>query len=240
MRNIKKKFLNIGCFFQIIILLNACWQVEQQNLIFTGATPEFPGSRTMQIEGAIVDLTSSVLQYGHCYATHPLPTINDQFTDLGSVDEPKKFVSVLTGLLPETFYFIRAYMILENEVVYGSVLSVQTNPEFTIKDALTVITDGNSNITSYRATAKGRLISSESIPLNAYGHCWSTQSGVSLDNAEGLTDLKTPDFELNEFLRYESDLIDLKPFTRYYYRAYGITVDGQVIYGAEISFPTTQ
>lgn len=70
------------------------------------------------------DGDQSILSTGVCWSTTPAPTINDEvLEDFGS---GATFTSQLTGLLPNTEYFVRAFIGTEQEVAYGQELSFTT------------------------------------------------------------------------------------------------------------------
>jgi uncharacterized protein (TIGR02145 family) len=74
-----------------------------------------------------------IIQRGVCYSTHASPTTSDSITKDG--DGAGNFTSYLTGLLPETKYFIRAYAINSYGTSYGSSVTITTTTDvLTIKD----------------------------------------------------------------------------------------------------------
>ena len=68
----------------------------------------------------------SVSQYGHCWSTSPSPTINDSRTKLGTSTANKDFTSKITGLLPLTKYYVRAYATNSQGTSYSSQISFTT------------------------------------------------------------------------------------------------------------------
>ena len=67
-----------------------------------------------------------VSQYGHCWSTSPSPTINDSRTKLGTSTANKDFTSKITGLLPLTKYYVRAYATNSQGTSYSSQISFTT------------------------------------------------------------------------------------------------------------------
>ena len=66
-----------------------------------------------------------VLQKGICWATHPNPKIMDDFfTENGSGSE--SFTAEMTVLIPNTEYYVRAYVVTLNGTCYGDELSFTT------------------------------------------------------------------------------------------------------------------
>lgn len=66
-------------------------------------------------------------QHGHCWATSPTPTIEDNKTELGAVaSAPHAFESTLTDLLPNNTYYVRAYATDGGGTVYSTEISFST------------------------------------------------------------------------------------------------------------------
>lgn len=65
-----------------------------------------------------------ILARGMCWATHPSPNINDNFTSDGS--GLGSFVSTMSGLTPFTTYYCRSYATTSEGTSYGSVFSFKT------------------------------------------------------------------------------------------------------------------
>lgn len=63
------------------------------------------------------DGRSPILAKGVCYSTHPNPTINDSITFDGTGGD--SFSSFLTGLTPNTTYYVRAYATNIKGTAYG-------------------------------------------------------------------------------------------------------------------------
>jgi hypothetical protein len=226
--------LSMSRIIAILLILAACEKIEQLDLLFTGKVAE-PSDTAVQVEGVITDLKNSILQHGHCYALTPLPTISDLRTQLGPRTEVGTYVSNIENLSPNTLYFIRGYLVTDTEVIYGEQISVQTKPQSTVKP-FQVTTDGASNLRQTTVSTRGTLLTETSITLKAYGHCWSTQNTVSLDNPLGKSDFgaRTP---TNNF-EFMSDIDGLTPATVYYYRAYAIDNADKRYYGTVKQFRT--
>lgn len=70
--------------------------------------------------GNVTDLgDSAVTQHGHCWNTTGTPTTADSKTENGVKAAIGAFTSSLTGLTPETLYYVRAYATNANGTSYG-------------------------------------------------------------------------------------------------------------------------
>lgn len=71
----------------------------------------------------------AITQYGHCWSTSPTPTIADSNTKLGESTSTKDFTSNITGLLPLTKYYVRAYATNSQGTSYSSEIISFTTPD---------------------------------------------------------------------------------------------------------------
>jgi hypothetical protein len=84
---------------------------------------------------------SAVTVRGVCWATTSTPTTGDNTTTDGT--GPGSFTSNLTGLVPETTYYVRAYATNGHGTAYGSVLSFTTDPILGTGVTFSVSSDGS-------------------------------------------------------------------------------------------------
>lgn len=164
---------------------------------------------------------------GVCWGTSPNPTIADGIsidagTGLGS------FTCNLSGLLPGTFYYVRAYATTSAGLtVYG------LSQSFTTTAATLPTTATVTAINATSATVGCTAAADTGLTLGDCGVCWGTSSGpttadshLSLGTAAGT---------------YTGSVTSLSLATTYYIRAYAILSNGSAtitVYGAEKGFKT--
>lgn len=74
--------------------------------------------------------SANVTSHGFCWsATTGEPNINDSKKDLGAIDSPQGFSSVITNLTSNTDYHIRAYATNKEGTAYSSAISISTLAE---------------------------------------------------------------------------------------------------------------
>jgi len=98
-------------------------------------TGEVTNIDSVQATGKIKILsidTSSITAHGMCWSTESNPTLQDNYTDKGSVTDTGVYVSNLSGLQPTTQYYVRAYVSNKDTTKYGSQVSFHTTPSFSI------------------------------------------------------------------------------------------------------------
>ena len=179
---------------------------------------------TFSVNGSITNLGSlNALDYGHCWATHTAPTINDYKTTNGITLNDINFPSTASGLNLETNYYVRAYVKLDNNsIIYSNELSVLI-PDLSVTKNSFVISGTN-------ATLQGTIVNLGVLPVIDHGHCWSTTTSNPNFNdnviSKGATTSTGP---------FYSNLNALVTGTVYYYRAYARKVT-TIKYGVVKSF----
>ena len=174
----------------------------------------------------VSDGGATVTVRGVCWSTSSNPTTTDNHTTDGS--GIGAFISYLTGLTPNTFYYVRAYATNSVGTAYGNEITFTTLSNITLP---TVTTDDATNITQTTATSGGNVTSDGGGTVTARGVCWSTSSNPTLSDSH-----TTDGSGLGTFVSYITGLI---AYTQYYVRAYATNSVGTA-YGNEISFTTLQ
>lgn len=122
----------VGCSF-----VSSCKRDRDENppLVITVEAKNI-GSTIALSGGTIVwEDESAITGRGTCWGTMVNPTIEGHKTDDG--EGTGSFESVLTGLLPNTSYYTRTYVIKNGRVIYGNLVSFKTQD---------VVTDIDGNI----------------------------------------------------------------------------------------------
>jgi uncharacterized protein (TIGR02145 family) len=160
---------------------------------------------------------------GVCYSTVSGPTTADlKTTDGAGIGT---FPSNLTGLTPNTTYYVRAYAVNANGTAYGNEVSFTTLPVV----IPTLSTAVATAITQTTATTGGNITDAGGGTVTARGVCYSITAAPSL------TDSHTTD--ASGIGVFSSSLSGLTPGTTYHVRAYATNGAGTA-YGNEITFDT--
>ena len=166
----------------------------------------------------------SVTARGVCWNTSTNPTLADSYTTNGS--DTGAFTSNLTGLIPDTLYYVRAYATNSAGTAYGNEITFTTLSNGPLP---TVTTDDATNITKTTATSGGNVTSNGGDTVTARGVCWNTSGNPTLANS-----YTTDGGGTGEFI---SNLTGLIPDILYHVRAYATNSAGTA-YGNEITFET--
>ncbi len=132
--------------------------------------------------GNITELGNSTLtQHGLCWSTSVNPTINNFKSEHGTATSVGAFTYDITGLTPNTKYYVRAYAINTLGIFYGD------NVSFTTQALPEVSTQAVTEITATTAIGNGTIISLGNPVLTEHGVCWSTSPnpGISDYKLEG-------------------------------------------------------
>jgi len=166
-----------------------------------------------------------IAQHGHCWDTIPDPAISGNKVELGPLTNAGSFTGTLAGLLPNTGYYVRAYVMFDHTVIYS-----EQDSFFTANVQLPVITTTVvDNITPNSATSGGNITSDGGAPVTARGVCWSTNQNPTIADNTTNDGSGTGSFT--------SGITGLSPGQTYYVRAYATNSAGTG-YGDEKSFTT--
>jgi hypothetical protein len=157
-----------------------------------------------------------------CWSTAATPTTADSVTTNGS--GTGSFTGSLTGLSPNTTYYVRAYATNTAGTAYGSKVIFSTSGGLP-----SVSTTAVTGITGATADSGGKVTDDGGDSVTARGVCWSTSTRPTTG------DNHTVDGKGSG--RFISYLTGLTPDTTYNYRAYATNTFGTA-YGREKTFTT--
>jgi uncharacterized protein (TIGR02145 family) len=167
---------------------------------------------------------SSVTARGVCWSTSQNPTTSNSKTTNGT--GLGTYTSHITGLSPNTTYYVRAYATNSEGTAYGEQKTFTTNAQ----QATPSVTTGDvTNITTTTASCSGNVTSDGGSSVTARGVCWSTSQNPTTSNSKTTngTGLGT----------FTSNISGLSPNTTYYVRAYATNANGTA-YGEQRTFKT--
>lgn len=168
---------------------------------------------------------ASITARGVCWSTSSNPTTSNSKTSNGT--GTGSFTSTITGLAPNTTYYVRAYATNSIGNAYGNQLSFSTTASATLP---TLSTTSVSSITSTTASSGGNISNQGSSSITSRGVCWSTSSNPTIANS------KTTDG--SGIGSFTSNITSLSPSTTYYVRAYATNNTGTA-YGNQLNFTTS-
>ena len=217
-------FILIACFFSGTVLFDSC---KKDPVIPTLTTTDATNITTISATtGGVItkDGGKAITAYGVCWSTTSNPTTSDTHTTDGK--GAATFTSNITGLTPNTLYYVRAYATNSVGTAYGNEITFTSTP--IVVPALT--TTAVSAIALTTAVSGGSITSDGGGAITAKGVCWATVTGPTLTNSFTSDGTGTGSFA--------SNLTGLLPATTYYVRAYATNSAG-TSYGNELTFTTT-
>ena len=221
--------------------------------VTSGAVTEIT-STTAVAKGNITSLgnVGKVTAYGHVWSKTAEPTLQTgKYTNLGEATETMAFTSEITGLESHTIYYIRAYATNEKGTAYG-----EENVFTTAKNDVRLTTSDVTEIVHNAATCGGVIADNGGHTIEERGVCWSTKSAPTVednytvadnDKLSALVSRSTPssvktrtEYVTRAEDRFSCRITELAKETNYYVRAYVRTSEGNIFYGNEKQFTTTE
>jgi hypothetical protein len=176
--------------------------------------------------GAVTsDGAAALSAWGVCWSTSANPILANSF--LQNNGSAGFFSSALSGLTPNTTYYLRAYATNSAGTAYGNEQSFTTTDTNVVLPTIT--TRAVSAITTNSANSGATITSDGGATLSAWGVCWSTSANPTLAKSFLQHNVSTTIFG--------SALSGLTQNTTYYVRAYATNSAGTV-YGNQQSFTT--
>jgi len=184
-------------------------------------------STTATLNATILSLGDSpVTSYGFYLNTNGSPTITDFKFDLGATSTLGVYTYNLTGISPNTTYYVRPYITNSAGTVTGSEISFSTPSGYP-----TVSTQATTMVTGTTAILNGTLSGMGDTPPTSYGFCWSTTGTPTIE------DIKIDKGALNVTGVYAHNITNLELGKVYYVRAYATNNVG-TSYGSLQAFQT--
>jgi hypothetical protein len=218
-----KVFVSV-LFLSIAALISHSCKKESTLPDLTTAEPSNIAQKTVTSGGTITsDGGEDIVIAGICWSTTSGPSVKDKHTN--DSKEVGSYISNLTGLTPNTAYYIKAYAYTKAGVGYGNEVSFTTLPVV----GATLTTADVTEVTSSTATSGGNITADGGGNISDRGVCWSPSVNPTIE------DDKTSDGTGTGI--FVSNIANLSPNMIYYLRAYATNSAG-TSYGNELSFTT--
>ena len=192
--------------------------------VMTGEVSNITQTTALGSGNVTNDGGAQVTARGLCWSTSHNPTTSGSHASSGT--GTGSFTVNMTGLTPNTTYYVRAYATNSSGTSYGIERSFTTTQSIS---APTVTTGEVSNITQTTALGSGNVTNSGGASVTARGLCWSTNHNPTTSGSHASSGTGTGSFTVN--------MTGLTPNTTYYVRAYATNSAG-TSYGSEVSFTT--
>ena len=212
------------CLLSGVLLLHSCKKDPEIPVLTTVAITDITTTSAASGGDVTSDGGADVVARGVCWGTSANPTIAGSSTSDGT--GTGAFTSSLTGLTPNTTYYVRAYATNSAGTGYGNEISFTTSQVITLA---TVTTTVPSAVELTTAVSGGNVTSDGGAAVTERGVCWNTAASPTVSNFKAATGASTGTFT--------SNLTNLQPGTIYYVRAYAVNSAG-VAYGSEFRVST--
>ena len=199
----------------------------KEPVVKTQAVSEIAATSAIGGGDVVEDGRADVTERGVCWSIVENPTIADAHTSDGA--GLGSFVSNITGLEPNTTYYLRAYATNSEGTSYGDQVNFMTLEEMI--ELATVKTSLVTSITSTTAVVGGDVTADGGTEVTAKGVCWSTSQEPTIEGEHTENGAGTGEFT--------AELSGLEQNTTYYVKAYATNKEGTA-YGEEVTFTTLQ
>ena len=225
-----KKFINI---FWLLFFFSCIKTFERTNPLDGKVVPTISGSQISSITPTTAKVTSFITSDGGAGITKKgvVWSISASLTgNLTSTDDGPSaagsFISNVTGLIPLTTYYLRAYATNIVGTNYGPTISFKTTGSIPI-----LTTSAITDTTATNAISGGNITSDGGLAITARGLVWSTITNPTVT-------LSTKTLEGTGIGSFTSLISGLTKNTKYYVRSYATNALGTA-YGNELIFTTS-
>ncbi|WP_183891531.1 hypothetical protein, partial [Pedobacter cryoconitis] len=196
-------------------------------ILLTTKVTEITGTTATSGGKITSDGGATVTKRGICWSTqqNPTNTLLTKTVDVNGGDGD--FIGKITGLLPNTIYYVRAYAVNGIGVAYGLEESF-----ITLAPPTLTATSPITNIRATTATSGGEITDDGRTPILSRGIVWDRYSDPTIALAT-----KTVDNVTKGIGTFTADLFDMVPNTTYYVRAYATNLVG-ITYGSQAQLKT--
>lgn len=183
-------------------------------------------TQTSAVSGGNItsDGGAPVTAHGVCWSTASNPVVSGDHSSDGPGSGA--FESNVTGLVPGTYYYVRAYATNSSGTSYGNQRTFTSEPV----QAPAVVTTIVSSVTLSSAISGGNITNDNGAPVTDRGICWNTTGNPSILGP------KTSDGDGNG--SFTLSISGLQAETIYYIRAYATNSVGTG-YGSQRAFSTS-
>ena len=181
---------------------------------------------TAIVYGSIGELKNiTIQQYGHCWDTIEIPTLESNKTLFSNLTSNSTFNSHLTDLKPAKKYYVRSYAKTNSLTAYSEITSFTTKS----LEPPTLTSDSIRSITSTTANIWGSIKLDGGTAITARGVCWGTTANSIITGQHAESNIQTNSFS--------TPITGLTRKTTYHARVYAINSSGTA-YGNDITFTT--
>jgi len=167
----------------------------------------------------IIDAGDKFESYGWCWNTTGNPTTADNMLEFTEITDETVYTGDINGLVPETKYYLSAFIKYNGEIVYSSPQEITTQSlQFTTSEIKSTSFKITTNL-----TAGGNQIT-------AFGFCWNTTGEPTVADSK----LENPEITNSELL-----ITNMQPNTKYYVKAY-IQINSDYIYSTPQELTTPE
>lgn len=219
------KLIKFAFYLIVLMLLSSCTEYVRMTGIKTVEVKNTSHNTTLAV-GKIEDLSDNLhSEHGFCLSENPVPTMDDQVVNLGTINKIGIFETAITNLNPETDYYISAFVKEGDQYIIDKPISFRTEspklPIITVYEA--------SNVSYFSAVIGAKLITGNGDSVSVSGICWGLSENPTTSDSKAVNPDGAREFQL--------PVSSLAHSTKYYARAWATNNLGTG-YSQNIEFTT--
>lgn len=208
----------------LILFLLSCQKISIDRIVKLKTIELKVGFSVIVIESEIIDPgKTGTVEYGHCWAVHSSPTINDFYNNSGITDKSISFSDTLYNLGTDTKYYVRPFAYDGETYHYG-----EENEFYVNISGLNIYADSFQYTGNYSSRIYGFYTGIGSLMINSAGFEWTTDSNM----ISGVNTIEFPE----GVYTYNSELTQLTKKVPYFFRVYVSVAGGITMYSNTLSF----
>jgi len=232
MKPIIKTSLIVILQFWTAIYLPSCKKDASPPVVKTTIVSEATKT-SVTIEGNVTnDGGAEIIEIGICWSTSLNPTVSSNKASNGKGFE--SFSTIITGLTPQTRYYVRAYAINSAGISYGNQVSFETTPFNEGSTIPILVTADVTSIASTSAMTGGTITSDGGEDITDKGITWSTVPDWYMYD-DGIYSINMGPGSGS----FASNMSGLTPGTTYFVKAFATNAVGMA-FGPTIRFTTAE
>jgi hypothetical protein len=207
--------------------INGC-QEEEEETVDTVVTTSVSniGPTTAMAGGSVINISGNYIQAkGIVWNTRSSPTVHLSTKTIDNTYE-NSFTNLLTGLSPETEYFVRAYATTSMGTTYG-----QEEIFYTLPAGIPIVNTEIYQCLESIAYGQVGLVDNGGSPITEIGLVWSTDHSPTALLSTKISNCR------DDWMKYFCQIEGLIPSTTYYVRGYATNYFGTG-YGQELEMVT--
>lgn len=206
--------------FILLAISFSCKKIDTERQIAISTLQPAISGTVVSAKGNIIDLGEGIAEYGFCWSLNSNPNIANAKVSGGSPQQTGEYQMHINSLSAGLTYYIRAYAIKDNVVVYGNEITFTHS-----SSGIQLLTQNPAIVNINTANISGSISHPGSLSILDFGHCWASNPNPAI------TDFHTSYGALAKDTIFISQMTNLQLSANYYIRTYCKLAGNTILYG---------